>query len=136
MRVEGDVVPTTDEETAAYFATRPRESRIGAWASHQSQPIADRHALERQQLLLVLCEMKDVGEVIQREFPVLSTAIWAWMDRWLTASGELSARYAESCGVPLATGAIRFGYCMLLVAPDQRRWQPLLMQGKIGRAHV
>ncbi|MGI9117338.1 MAG: pyridoxamine 5'-phosphate oxidase [Gaiellales bacterium] len=48
VRVEGDVVPTSDAETAAYFATRPRESRIGAWASHQTQPIADRPALERQ----------------------------------------------------------------------------------------
>ncbi len=48
VRIEGDVTFTSDEDTAAYFATRPRESRIGAWASQQSEPIADRAALERQ----------------------------------------------------------------------------------------
>lgn len=48
VRIEGAVTQTSDEDTAAYFATRPRESRIGAWASHQSHEIADRPALERQ----------------------------------------------------------------------------------------
>ncbi len=48
IRIEGAVERTSDEDTAAYFAQRPRESRIGAWASHQSEPIADRAALERQ----------------------------------------------------------------------------------------
>jgi pyridoxamine 5'-phosphate oxidase len=47
-RIEGAVSLTSDEDTAAYFATRPRESRIGAWASHQSEPIADRPALEQR----------------------------------------------------------------------------------------
>ncbi len=46
VRVEGVVTETTPEETAAYFRTRPRESRIGAWASQQSAEIADRAALE------------------------------------------------------------------------------------------
>jgi pyridoxamine 5'-phosphate oxidase len=48
VRIEGAVSLTSDEDTAAYFATRPRESRIGAWASHQSEPIADRPALEQR----------------------------------------------------------------------------------------
>jgi len=48
VRVEGAVTRTTDEETAAYYATRPRESRIGAWASHQSREISGRPELEGQ----------------------------------------------------------------------------------------
>ncbi len=48
VRIEGTIVETSVEETATYFASRPRESRIGAWASNQSQPIASRQELEQQ----------------------------------------------------------------------------------------
>jgi pyridoxamine 5'-phosphate oxidase len=44
-RIEGPVARTTDAESDAYFASRPWESRIGAWSSHQSQPVASRRAL-------------------------------------------------------------------------------------------
>ena len=47
VRVEGTVAKTSREETAAYFATRPLASRLGAWASRQSAPVAGREALER-----------------------------------------------------------------------------------------
>lgn len=48
VRVEGDVTRTTEAESDAYFASRPLESRIGAAASPQSEPIADREILERR----------------------------------------------------------------------------------------
>lgn len=46
VRVEGAVEQVPQEESAAYWATRPRGSRIAAWASPQSRPIAGRAALE------------------------------------------------------------------------------------------
>jgi pyridoxamine 5'-phosphate oxidase len=46
VRITGRVSPVSREESEAYFRTRPRASRISAWASHQSQVIPDRKSLE------------------------------------------------------------------------------------------
>jgi pyridoxamine 5'-phosphate oxidase len=48
VRVEGKVMKTPAEESAAYFKTRPRESQIGAWASPQSEVISAREVLEQR----------------------------------------------------------------------------------------
>jgi pyridoxamine 5'-phosphate oxidase len=46
VRVEGAVEPVSPDESAAYFATRPRPSQLAAWASHQSRPLGSRADLE------------------------------------------------------------------------------------------
>jgi pyridoxamine 5'-phosphate oxidase len=46
VRVAGTVTRTSPEESAAYFATRPLGSRLGAWTSHQSRVIPSRLVLE------------------------------------------------------------------------------------------
>ncbi len=48
VRVEGTVRRTRPGESQAYFATRPRASRLGAWASRQSDVIPSRRALEER----------------------------------------------------------------------------------------
>jgi pyridoxamine 5'-phosphate oxidase len=48
VRIEGSITKTSPEESREYFATRPRESQIGAWASEQSDVIASRAVLEER----------------------------------------------------------------------------------------
>jgi pyridoxamine 5'-phosphate oxidase len=46
--ITGEATRIAREESEAYFKTRPRNSRLGAWASHQSEPIESRSDLERR----------------------------------------------------------------------------------------
>jgi len=48
VRLRGPVTPLSEAESDVYFASRPRGSQVGAWASEQSEPVADRSTLERQ----------------------------------------------------------------------------------------
>lgn len=58
VRVAGTVARVSQEESEAYFATRARGSRIGAWASRQSEPLASREELEAR---AKACEAKYRG---------------------------------------------------------------------------
>jgi len=46
IRIEGAASPVSAAEADAYYATRPRVSRLGAWASDQSRPLSDRAVLQ------------------------------------------------------------------------------------------
>ena len=63
VRVEGRVEWVEDETADAYFASRPRGSRIGAWASPQSRPVPDRRTLE---VLAAEMDAEHPGEDVPR----------------------------------------------------------------------
>lgn len=63
IRIEGIAEDVTDAEADAYYASRPRISRLGAWASSQSRPLAERAELERR---LAEYEARYPGENIPR----------------------------------------------------------------------
>ncbi len=61
VRIEGDVAQVSPQESDAYFATRPRVSQLGAWASHQSRPLGARaELLDRLTELTKQYEGRDV----------------------------------------------------------------------------
>jgi pyridoxamine 5'-phosphate oxidase len=62
VRVEGLASRVSVEESKAYFASRPRESRLGAWASPQSQVVSSRSALD-ERYDGVLARFADVDDV-------------------------------------------------------------------------
>ena len=61
VRVRGLVSTVSDGEADAYFASRPRGSRIGAWASQQSRPLESRFALEKA--VAVVTAKYPIGEI-------------------------------------------------------------------------
>ena len=83
VRVRGAITSVSQEEADAYFASRARDSRIGAWASAQSRPLEDRFALEKSVAGYAL--KFGIGEVPRPDFwsgfRLVPTRIEFWRDR-------------------------------------------------------
>jgi pyridoxamine 5'-phosphate oxidase len=83
VRIEGWVERVSDEQANAYFATRSRESQLGAWASDQSSPLADRATFEARYQEV---KQRFDGEAVPRPtnwggFRVLPLVMEFWQDR-------------------------------------------------------
>lgn len=83
VRVEGRAVRVSDADADAYFAQRPRQSQLGAWASAQSTVVEDREHLEER---FAACERQFEGQPVPRPgywsgYAVEPTLIEFWQGR-------------------------------------------------------
>jgi pyridoxamine 5'-phosphate oxidase len=83
IRVDGSVEKVTPAESDAYFAGRPRESQIGAWASDQSEEMASRDILEKRYAEV---ESRFAGRLVERPphwggFRIVPSQIEFWYGR-------------------------------------------------------
>lgn len=83
VRIEGPVSPVSDKESDAYFASRSRDSQLGAWASDQSRPLADRATFEaRYEAARARFEGSDVPRPPHwGGYRVAPATIEFWLDR-------------------------------------------------------
>ena len=83
VRVRGDVEHVTSEEANAYFATRPKQAQIGAWASKQSEPLESRLAFEKA--VAFYAAKYAIGEVPRPTnwsgYRIVPLSIEFWQDR-------------------------------------------------------
>ena len=95
VRIEGDVEIVSEAEADAYFASRPRGSQLGAWASHQSETLETREAFDAQ---LDKFEAEFAGRDVPRPprwggFRLLPRAV----EFWYGADYRLHERHLHEC---------------------------------------
>lgn len=83
VRFRGEVEQVSDAEADEYFSSRPRDSRIGAWASQQSRPLESRFALEKA--VAKFAAKHAIGEVPRPPywsgFRIIPSYMEFWHDR-------------------------------------------------------
>ena len=121
VRLEGPVTQVPAAESDAYFASRPWQSRVGAWASQQSQPVAERAALrqaleaEAARFGAPVAELGGNGG--PQDYPVPRPPHWGgyrlWVEDaelWVEAAFRLHdrARWVRTLQAHVSEGETRF----------------------------